>query len=212
MKHLFFIALFFCVNQPQLFAQKTAARQKGSELSIKGGINIARLSGSSTSFKPEAKNGFMVAAAYSLKVKKGLGYRTELIYSRQGFGFSENGIDHAVSSDYIYMPQFTTFTIAKVVQLHLGGQVGYLLRSDEKRSSSQKLDVSGIMNRFDYGAAGGVEIYPYKGIILGGRYNMSLGNSFKDPSSGSVINPFPFNPSDVKNRNAVINFYIGYKF
>lgn len=213
MKHLLFIVLFFGIKQQELLAQKTTTATKRSEFSLKAGFNIARLNGSNVQFKPDSKNGFMAAVAYSLKVKKGFGYRTELVYSRQGFAFSENGIDHSVSSDYIYMPQLTTFTIGKVVQLQLGGQIGYLLRSNGNNSSLQKQDdVTGVMNRLDYGAAGGLELYPYKGIIIGSRYNMSFGNSFKSLGPGNATNPFPFDLSGVKSRNAVINFYIGYKF
>lgn len=205
-----FFLMMFC-GSITLFAQENADRAQRSQFSIKSGYNIARVTGKSPDFQPSSKNGFMVAASYAPASRNGLGFKTELVFSRQGFSFNEDGVKTNVSADYIYMPQFTTFTIAKKVQLQLGGQIGYLLRSGEK-ISSQKTDVTEAMNRIDYGAAGGVEIYPFKGIILGGRYNMSLGNSFKNPGTGSVTSPLPFDPSEVKSRNAVINIYVGYKF
>jgi hypothetical protein len=121
-----------------------------------------------------------------------------------------------VTQDYIYMPHLTTFTIAKKVQLQAGGQVGYLLNA--KKSSSAQTEeekVTEYMNRFDYGFAGGIEIYPFKGLLIGGRYNVSLGNIYKT-SAGSttapIPNPLPFNPEEVKGKNAVVQFFIGYRF
>ena len=41
-------------------------------------------------------------------------------------------------------------------------------------------------NRIDYGLAGGIEINPVKGLIIGGRYNLSLGKVYKEPSSTTI--------------------------
>jgi len=74
------------------------------------------------------------------------------------------------------------------------------------------------MNRIDYGAAVGLEVYPIKGLIVGGRYNVSLGNIYKkyENATSSPTTPIPFplpvNPNDFKGRNAVVQFFIGYKF
>ncbi|RYF87668.1 MAG: PorT family protein [Chitinophagaceae bacterium] len=211
MKQIFILyAIVFC--SIAAMAQQQAGKAYGSQFSVKAGYNIARVTGSAPDFKPSSKNGFMVAASFAPASRNGFGFKTELVFSRQGFGFNAGGKTNTIQSDYIYLPQFTTFTIAKKVQLQLGGQVGYLLRSNETKPAEEKTGITEAMNRLDYGAAGGIEIFPFKGIIIGGRYNMSLGNSFKVPAAGSVINPLPFNPSDVKSRNAVINFYLGYRF
>jgi hypothetical protein len=76
------------------------------------------------------------------------------------------------------------------------------------------------MNRVDYGAAVGVEVYPFKGLIIGGRYNVSMGNIYKKyetmgsttPTPMPVPYPLPVNPNDFKGRNAVVQFFIGYTF
>jgi hypothetical protein len=74
------------------------------------------------------------------------------------------------------------------------------------------------MKRFDYGATAGIEVYPYKGIIVGCRYNISMGSPYKEPGTTSpgspmpIPFPFPVNPTDFKGKNAVIQFSIGYKF
>ena len=83
-------------------------------------------------------------------------------------------------------------------------------------SGAQKVDIMDLYNKIDYGVAGGVEIYPYKGLILGGRYNLSLGNMYKRQQDAmrqpGMPYPLPFNPDELKGKNAVINFFVGYRF
>lgn len=193
-----------------------AAGDFKSKFGLKAGYNIARVTGGTTDYKPDAKNGFMVAAFYAPASRGGLGYRSEIVFSRQGFGFDENGKKSSVTSDYVYLPQFTTFGITRFVQLQAGGQVGYLLKSSKQtKTDAKSQDISSFAARLDYGAAFGAEVYPVKGLIIGGRYNMSFGDAYKQqPLSNTmpVPNPLPFNPADVKGKNAVINFYIGFQF
>jgi hypothetical protein len=161
-----------------------------------------------------------VSAFYSTP-SKGLGYRTELVFSRQGFSFDASGKMQNVSQDYIYMPHLTTFTIAQKVQLQVGGQVGYLLNA-KKESATPGRDedkIMAFMNRIDYGATAGIEVYPYKGFIIGGRYNVSMGNMYKQNSevlsqgASPLLTSFlPVNPASFKGKNAVIQFFIGYRF
>jgi hypothetical protein len=204
---------------------KKMAKEMKRKVGIKVGYNFAKIVGNAANFSPRNQNGFMVSAFYA-PPSKGLGYRTELIFSRQGFSFDDAGKMQNVSQDYVYMPHFTTFTIAKKVQLQAGGQVGYLLnakKTPENKSTtgnSQDQQITDYMNRIDYGAAVGVEVYPFKGLIVGGRYNISMGNIYKKYELGStsptqpmpVPFPLPVNPNDFKGRNAVVQFFIGYAF
>jgi hypothetical protein len=228
MKKTFFLTIlmtFFFSYQgySQTLPEDVAAKEFKKvkpKFGLKLGYNVSKLSGSTPNFSPKVSNGFNVSAFYATP-SRGLGYRTELIFSRQGFSFDGSGKMQRVSQDYIYMPHLTTFTIAKKVQLQAGGQIGYLLNA-KKHSSASTTDENKIMdymNRIDYGAAAGVEIYPYKGFIIGGRYNISLGTMYKQasevslPSPSSLIGSFlPVNPADFKGKNAVMQFFIGYKF
>ena len=69
------------------------------------------------------------------------------------------------------------------------------------------------MNRFDYGFVGGVEVYPFKGIIVGGRYNLGLGKLHKQYESAAT-NPYPlpFNPETTDYKNSLFQFFVGYRF
>lgn len=187
-------------------------KQRSREFGIRAGYNIPRLAGEKKmSLKPGTQNGYTVSVSYSPAAKGGLGFRSELVYSIQKFGFTENGKKTDLQHQYIYLPQFTTIGMGKFLQLQVGGQIGVLLNAKQSEGSSRESVVS-LMNKLDYGAAAGLEIYPFKGLVVGGRYNMNFGKSYKTPSAGGSINPLPFNPADVKGSNAVINFYLGYKF
>jgi hypothetical protein len=226
MKHFFTIALITCIalqskaqtQQEGLpaFSQKEMKAMK-PKIGIKAGYNFAKVTGSTPNFSPKSNNGFMVAGFFAPQ-SKGMGYRTELIFSRQGFSFDESGKMQNVSQDYIYMPHLTTFTIAKKVQLQAGGQIGYLLNAKKTSTNESSSEaVTEYMNRFDYGVAGGIEIYPFKGLLIGGRYNVSLGNIYKtsaysNSSPTPMPYPLPFNPEEIKGKNAVVQFFVGYRF
>lgn len=214
------LAVFAMQSNAQTQPAMTGISQKDlkemkPKIGLKAGYNFAKVVGSTPNFSPQSNNGFMVAAFFA-PVSRGIGYRTELVFSRQGFSFDESGKMQNVSQDYIYMPHLTTFTIAKKVQLQAGGQVGYLLNAKKSTSNEGSSEaVTEYMNRFDYGFAGGVEIYPFKGLLVGGRYNISFGNIYKTSAYSTTSPtpyPLPFNPEDVKGKNAVVQFFVGYRF
>jgi hypothetical protein len=89
-------------------------------------------------------------------------------------------------------------------------------KADSTTSSGTSTPYSGIMdyyNKFDYGFAGGIEVHPFKGLLVGARYNVSLGNLYKDPSSyetGTAPPPSFIPQVDVKNN--VFQLFAGWIF
>lgn len=177
---------------------------------LKAGYNWSYITGSSEGFKKDNTSGFMIAGFFA-PASKGLGYRTEIVFSRQGYSFDEGGQNTDVMHDYIYLPQLTTFTIARKVQLQAGAQIGFLLNAKKKTASGDS-SITDIMNRVDYGFAGGVEVYPFKGIIIGGRYNLGLGKLYKQDYSSPNPYPLPFNPETTNFKNGLVQFFVGYRF
>ena len=234
-KNCLLYLLLICLSSQQLYAQPEPPEMAMKEMKkmtpkfgLKVGYNIASLYGSTPNFTPKSSNGFNASVFYS-PATNGLGYRTELIFSRQGFSFDEGGKLQSVSQDYVYMPHLTTFTIASRVQFQAGGQVGYMLNTKKEGAgasappagggSAEEEKIMDYLNRIDYGATLGFEIYPFKGFIVGGRYNISMGNMYKQvkslsmPPPSSVLGSFlPVNPADFKGKNAVIQFSVGYRF
>ncbi|HZF64837.1 MAG TPA: outer membrane beta-barrel protein [Chitinophagaceae bacterium] len=211
-----FIFAFVLVVFSTLFLQaqqvnSDLANEYKRKLGIKAGHNWSYLSGSTNGFNKDSKTGFMFGAFFA-PASKGIGYRSEVIFSRQGYSFEEGGKNTDVLNDYIYLPQLTTFTIAKKLQLQLGAQVGFLLNA-KKSSAVKDTTITGLMNRIDYGFAGGVEIYPFKGLLVGGRYNLGLGKLYKRyEQAGSNPYPLPFNPENTDFKNGVVQLFVGYRF
>lgn len=185
-----------------------------SKIGLKAGYNYSYITGVRSGFDPGHNNGYMVSAFYALASNSGIGYRSEIVYSKQGYSFDDGGKNTDVMNDYLYMPHLMTFTIAKLVQIQAGGQLGILLNA-KKSSGSKDSTITDLMNQFDYGFAGGVEVYPFKGLIVGTRYNLGLGKMYKrfeQSASSPTPYPLPFNPSTTNLKNGILQFFIGYRF
>ena len=209
MKILLAIA-FLCVAA-NVSAQRSSGNEYRNRIGLKAGYNISWVTGTQGDFNPDNRSGFMVGGFLSPKSRGGFGFRTELVFSRQGFSYDAGGEKEQVTQDYIYLPQLTTFGIGRFVQLQAGAQIGFLLNaktSQEEQSTGEK--VIDYFNRIDYGFAGGLEVYPFKGLLVGARYNISFGNIYKQMEAG-VPSPIP-NPNELKGKNSVVQIFAGYRF
>lgn len=180
---------------------------------LKAGYNWSYLTGSQTGFKPDNRSGFMVSAFYAPAARTGKGFRSEIVFSRQGYSFDNGGKNTDVLNDYVYLPQLVTFSIGRFFQLQAGAQIGVLLNS--KMSGSKDSTITGLMNRVDYGFAAGIELNPVSGVLIGGRYNLGLGKLYKQfEMNATNPNPFPlpFNPETTNLKNGVVQFFVGYRF
>ena len=219
MRKLVFTLIIVTASFSYAFAQSTATpsmplqsetKEFKPKLGIKAGYNWSYLTGNAQGFKKDNNSGFMIGAFYA-PVSKGFGFRTEIIFSRQGYTFDDGGKNTDIQNDYIYLPQLTTYTIGKVLQLQAGAQIGYLLKA---RTSTGVKDstITGIMNRFDYGFVGGAEIYPFRGLLVGARYNLGLGKLYKQSYQSPSPFPLPFNPETTDFKNGLVQLFIGYRF
>jgi hypothetical protein len=211
------VTLSACVFAAIAFAQSTdfssiqdAYKQR---FGLKVGYNWSYLTGSTDGFKPGNQNGFMVGAFYAPTARTGKGFRSEVVFSRQGYSFDDGGKNTDVMNDYVYLPQLVTFSIGRFFQLQAGAQIGVLLNS--KMSGSKDSTITGLMNRIDYGFAGGVELNPVKGVLIGGRYNLGLGKLHKhieNTATNPQPFPLPFNPETTNFRNGIVQVFVGYRF
>jgi hypothetical protein len=142
-----------------------------------------------------------------------MGFRSEFLFSRQGYDFGSNTKTGSVQLDYIIMPSLMVINLGKIAQIQAGAQVSYLLKANVAGASTGDPATDKILdlfNRFDYGLAGGFEITPFKGFLIGARINLSFGNLYKDPSTTAGGTP-SFFPS-VNAKNNVFQLYTGYLF
>ena len=195
-------------QQPQKGRQS-----QGIGIGIKAGINFPNVN-STSALSTSNTSGFMVGAFYSPGGQRTImGYRTEFIFSRQGYDYKSNTNTGNVSLSYLLMPQLMTINITKYVQLQAGMQMAFLLNakadsSDASSGSAQYDQMMKHYKKFNYGFAGGIEIHPFRGILLGARYNFSMGDMF---SSTAAANAGPAIFS-VDKKNNVLQVFAGYAF
>jgi len=188
-----------------LFAATIANAQFLPSIGIKAGLNFANVSNAS-SFNSSSETGFMVGGYLGGK-RRLLSYRTELIFSRQGYEYKTGSSTGQVTLDYLLLPQLLTLNFGKYISLQAGGQLAFLLkgRVDSSGSSGDLMD---FLNRFDYGIAAGAEFSPLSGLFIGLRYTRSLSDLYDSLSySGGQIQ---FASPNL--RNNVVQVYAGWRF
>jgi len=183
-----------------------------AQIGLKAGLNFANVS-SASSINSSSRSGFMVGLFLAPSSKGIISSRTELIYSKQGYDFKNSTKTGSVNLDYILLPQLMGINITKFFQLQLGAQMAFLINAkadstnNNGGSAGPYSSVMNYYNKFDYGYAVGAEIHPAKGLLIGARYNVSLGKLYKDAMSGQTPS---FSSDDAKNN--VVQIFIGWKF
>lgn len=189
-----------------------------AQIGIKAGVNFANVTKAS-SINNSSRTGFHAGIFLAPPSNGIIGSRTELIFSRQGYNYKTGTNTGNVNLDYIMLPQYMSINITKYFSIQFGGQMAYLLNAKVDSTTSNNgmtgTPYDGIMkfyNRFDYGYGGGIEIHPVSGLVLGGRFNISLSKLYdvNSYSSGSG-DPSDFVPKvDVKNN--VFQIFAGWRF
>lgn len=187
-----------------------------AQIGIKAGLNFANVTNAS-SINSSNRSGFMAGIFLAPASKGILSYKTELIFSQQGYDYKTSTSTSSVNLNYIIMPHLMCINITKFFQLQIGGQTAYLINAKADSSKSQSSSpnpnskVTDYYNRFDYGAAAGFEIHPVAGLLIGARYNISFGDLYKN-----ISNPVPGEtPSFIPNVNAknnVVQLFAGWRF
>ncbi len=222
---LLLFAFIFVQAQDDPAAQPQEKKQKkepkpGIGIGIKVGTNFANVTNASQ-INGSNTTGFLIGAFFAPgSGTKVMGFRTEFIYSKQGYNFADGTTTGTVKLDYILMPQLMTINITKYFEIHLGMQVAFLInaKADSSQPSSIGNPYAGMMdyyNRFDYGFAGGVQIHPVLGLFIGARYNISFSSLYSSSeSSGAPLPPFipPTGSGDLNFKNNVIQLYAGWRF
>lgn len=186
-----------------------------AQIGIKAGLNFANVTNAS-SINSKSQSGFMAGIFFAPPSKKIISYKTELIFSQQGYSYETNTTTGKVNLDYIIMPHLVNINITKLFQLQIGGQVAYLInaKADSSQSSSPNNPygpLTSYYNRFDYGAAAGIEIHPILGLLIGARYNISFGDLYKNYTS-SMPGTVPSFIPNVNAKNNVIQIFAGWQF
>lgn len=180
-----------------------------AQIGIKAGLNFANVSKAS-SINSSSRSGFHAGIFLAPPSKKIISSRTEILFSRQGYNYKSSTNTGNVNLDYIQMGQLMSINITKYFSLMFGAQTAYLVSAQADSSnggSSAENKMMALMNRVDYGYALGAEAHPFKGLIIGVRYNVSLAKVYK--SIQSFQRP-SFTSEDAKNN--VVQLSVGWRF
>src|SRR5664279_672647 len=222
--YCFFLILFpaFVFSQQDSATTKTAPpkqEHKSIGFGIKAGLNFTNITGAS-SINNGSETGYQVGLFLDPSSKSILSSRTELLYSHQGYNFATGQTTGHVFLDYITLAQLMSINITHFVQIQIGTQISYLINAKADSSNqmstgyAQADNLLNYYNRIDFGFAGGLEVRPFMGIIVGARYNISLTNLYKIPDNTSGQTPPSFIPStsDLNFKNNLVQVYVGYRF
>jgi hypothetical protein len=178
-------------------------------IGIKAGLNFANVT-SPAGINANSRTGYMIGGYISPKAKKLIGFRSELILSRQGYDYKSNTNTGMVNLDYLLLPQLIIIRFTKKIEVHAGGQAAFLLNAKvDSSGNSGGGSLFSYFNRFDYGLVGGLQVSPISGFFIGSRINISLHDINKElPVGGSNPN---FIPREFIKNN-VVQLYAGWRF
>jgi hypothetical protein len=194
-----------------------------AQLGIKAGLNFTDVTNVS-SVNNQSSSGFNVGVFYATPYKNIIGSKTELVFSRQGYNYETGTVSGKASLDYIMLPTYMCINITKYFQIQLGMQFGYLMNANVDSTNKNTAGLPGSVssalsyyNRFSYSIGGGVEVHPYKGLLIGARLNVGLTNLYKVPdvstmTSMTSMNTMPSFMPEVNMKSNLLQIYLGWKF
>lgn len=197
-----------------------------AQIGLKAGLNFTNVINVS-SVNNQSSSGFNAGIFYASPYTKVLGSKTELVFSRQGYNYETGSVTGKVNLDYIMLPTYMCINISKYFQIQLGMQFGYLMNANADSTSKipgNSLGSAGgtingavsFYNRFSYSLGGGVEVHPYKGMLVGARMNISLTNLYKVPDvntiTASTLNTTPSFIPDLNIKSNLLQIYVGWRF
>lgn len=192
MKKMFLAAAMMLVSVAT-FAQNAVGQ---ITIQPKVGLNIANVTDADD---VDARIGLAAGAEFEYGVTDMIGVSAGLVYSMQGYKFSEGNYDTTVKLDYLNVPILANVYVAPGLAVKLGVQPGFKLSSKGKIEGSGtsiegESDDDGVKG-FDLAIPVGVS-YQYQNIVLDARYNWGVTKVFDDGDS----------------KNSVFQITLGYKF
>jgi len=202
---------FFLIVIAIIIQLNVNCQQASLGIGVKAGLNFANITKAS-SINNSSRTGFHAGVFLSPPSRSVIQSRTELIFSRQGYNYSSNTNTGNVNLDYLVLPQLMGINITKYVQLQVGAQMAYLLNakvdSTSPAGSNNGNPIMDAYNRFDYGFAAGIELHPIGGLLIGARFNTSLGKLGNGSTTQDNNSFFP--GMDAKNN--VVQLFAGWRF
>ncbi len=170
-----------------------------AQFGIKGGLNIATITGDDTS-GVSSIIGFNVGAFTEIKISEKFSIQPELLYSTQGAKVDSDGDNVDFILSYLNIPIMAKYYVSPKFSLEAGPQIGFLT-SAKGKAMGVSIDVKDFFNSTDFGLnlGGGYDFT--KNLSAGLRYNLGLSNIAKTEAGDNT-----------KSQNSVFSISVGYKF
>jgi hypothetical protein len=186
MKKLIITSLFLsCVSM--------AGFSQGISVGLRAGLNMATITGkgvANVNFKAGGFGGAYLTAMLGGKI----GIQPEALFSMQGYSVTGGNY----TFNYVNIPVFVRFNVAKIINIHAGPQFGLLLSAKVKPTGGSSTDVKDNYKSSDIAAVigAGVEL-PFK-LNAGIRFNVGLTDINNITGSTATI------------KNTMLQVFVGY--
>ena len=199
----------------------TAVNAQEVEFGIKGGINLATITGDDTD-DLDGRTSFHFGVVAEIAISDKFSVQPELLYSSQGAtsedSYSEEGFnvkeEVTVKLDYINLPIIAKYYVADGFSIEAGPQIGFLMNSELEidltasgegfsEDFSETEDLKDYVKGIDFGLNFGLGYKMESGLNFSARYNLGLSDGKDDPE---------FFESDSALKNNVIQISVGYFF
>ncbi len=164
---------------------------QGVSFGLKGGINMAKLTGSDAGTN-SMKTGF-VAGAFTTVDMVFLNIQPEILFSQKGATYEVFGLSIDENHNYLEIPVLFKFPLGKIVvpSIYVGPSLGMLMSADV-----EGFDIKDGLKSTDLGLVFGMDVKTPVKLILDARYTMGL-TSIDDSGIYDV-------------KNSAISLMVGY--
>jgi hypothetical protein len=170
---------------------------------VRAGVSLATVSFSEASeVSSNGRYGPLIGVFATVPVWGRLSVQPEAIYSVKGASLEVFDLETDYIVDYLEVPVLVRFPVMRRVHLFGGPSVGFRLRARSRIAfggSTEEVDISDDVERFDLAIAGGADV-EFGRWIVDGRVTYGLSDTDADTSD------------DVKIRNRAFSISAGFRF
>ena len=150
-----------------LFLSSASAQ---NAVGIKGGVNIANLSG----FEGDSRVSGHAGVFLHHTINRNWCFQPELLFSGEGQQYFSNGSERTLALDYIQLPLMIQYYPAPQVYFEAGPQVGLLVSAQDKGDEVAHINVKDDFSTAQVALGVGIGFKATEQLILYGRYNFGL--------------------------------------
>ena len=184
-------------------------------IGLKGGLNFASMTGStSLSSAYSNRTGYHYGAYVLFKFTK-IGLQPEILFSKQGQKFTVNSQNYKSNFDYISIPVMLKLYLAGGLNLQAGPQFSFLAsaKGDVINTSTNGVstgqDLKNFANSTDVSIALGAGWDLPFGLNIAARYNIGISDINKQ--TGTVNPALVSSMGTTQSKNQVIQVSVGYR-